>query len=248
MQRVAIARALVHDPDILLADEPTGALDSETSVQVMDLLKEVAQDRLVVMVTHNPELAEQDATRIVRLKDGRITDDTDPYDPEAESAPVHRNLGRASMSARTALSLSFHNLWTKKVRTLLVAFAGSIGIIGIAMILSMSNGANRYIQSVQEEALQDYPLTVTDTVETPQEREFAFVFILHPDVEVAFDESHTRAVLTNADVKAEALFPFPAEALPGTGFVDFRKVPLKRIVMRRRSPSGEFRTQFRVLG
>ena len=163
MQRVAIARALVNDPDILLADEPTGALDSETSVQVMDLLKEVAQDRLVVMVTHNPELAEQYATRIVRLKDGRITDDTDPYDPEAESAPVHRNLGRASMSARTALSLSFHNLWTKKVRTLLVAFAGSIGIIGIAMILSMSNGVDRYIQSVEEDTLKSYPLQITDS-------------------------------------------------------------------------------------
>ncbi len=163
MQRVAIARALVNDPDILLADEPTGALDSETSVQVMDLLKEVARDRLVVMVTHNPELAEAYATRIVRLKDGRITDDTDPYDPEAEGTPVHRNLGRASMSPLTALSLSFNNLWTKKVRTLLVAFAGSIGIIGIAMILSMSNGVDRYIQSVEEDTLKSYPLQITDS-------------------------------------------------------------------------------------
>ena len=163
MQRVAIARALVNDPDVLLADEPTGALDSETSVQVMELLKEVARDRLVVMVTHNPELADQYATRIVRLKDGQITDDTDPYDPETETPAVHKNLGRAFMSPLTALSLSFHNLWTKKVRTLLVAFAGSIGIIGIAMILSMSNGVDRYIQSVEEDTLKSYPLQITDS-------------------------------------------------------------------------------------
>ena len=163
MQRVAIARALVNDPDILLADEPTGALDSETSVQVMELLKEVASDRLVVMVTHNPELADQYATRIVRLKDGHIIDDTDPFDPEAEGPAEHRNLGKASMSVLTALSLSFNNLWTKKVRTLLVAFAGSIGIIGIAMILSMSNGVDRYIQSVEEDTLKSYPLQITDS-------------------------------------------------------------------------------------
>ena len=130
MQRVAIARALVNDPDILLADEPTGALDSETSVQVMELLKEVAKDRLVVMVTHNPELAQQYATRIVNLKDGSIIADSDPYEPEetGQQAPVHRNMGRASMSFLTALSLSFHNLRTKKARTLLTSFAGSIGI------------------------------------------------------------------------------------------------------------------------
>ena len=163
MQRVAIARALVNDPDILLADEPTGALDSETSLQVMDLLKEVARDRLVVMVTHNPELADEYATRIVRLKDGRITDDSDPYQPETAEPGVHRNLGRAFMSPLTALSLSFNNLWTKKVRTLLVAFAGSIGIIGIAMILSMSNGVDRYIQSVEEYTLKSYPLQITDS-------------------------------------------------------------------------------------
>ena len=163
MQRVAIARALVNDPDILLADEPTGALDSETSVQVMELLKQVARDRLVVMVTHNPELADQYATRIVRLKDGKITDDSDPFDPSVETPAVHRNLGKASMSWLTALSLSFNNLWTKKVRTLLVAFAGSIGIIGIAMILSMSNGVDRYIQSVEEDTLKSYPLQITDS-------------------------------------------------------------------------------------
>ena len=163
MQRVAIARALVNNPDILLADEPTGALDSETSLQVMDLLKEVARDRLVVMVTHNPELAEQYATRIVRLKDGRIIDDTDPCEPEGAEAGVHRNMGKSSMSRLTSLSLSFHNLWTKKVRTLLIAFAGSIGIIGIAMILSMSNGVDRYIQNVEQDTLKSYPLQITDS-------------------------------------------------------------------------------------
>ena len=165
MQRVAIARALVNDPDILLADEPTGALDSETSVQVMDLLKEVASDRLVVMVTHNPELAELYATRIVRLRDGRIIDDTDPCDPSEmkEPEPVNKKRRRSSMSFLTALNLSLKNLWTKKVRTLLVAFAGSIGIIGIAAILSMSNGADTYIRNVQEETLKSYPLSITGT-------------------------------------------------------------------------------------
>ena len=163
MQRVAIARALVNDPDILLADEPTGALDTETSIQVMDLLKEVAKDRLVVMVTHNPELAEEYATRIVKLKDGRITADSDPFEPEMKSdalAPVHRNLGKASMSFLTALALSFNNLWTKKTRTILVAFAGSIGIIGIALILSLSNGINTYIDRIEAQTLSQYPLSI----------------------------------------------------------------------------------------
>ncbi len=163
MQRVAIARALVNDPDILLADEPTGALDSETAIQVMEALKAISDKKLVIMVTHNPELAERYATRIVRLKDGRIVGDTDPFDPGAEPEGVHRSPGKASMSFLTALSLSFNNLWTKKVRTLLVAFAGSIGIIGIAMILSMSNGVDRYIQNVEEDTLKSYPLQITDS-------------------------------------------------------------------------------------
>ena len=162
MQRVAIARALVNDPDILLADEPTGALDSETSVQVMELLKEVAKDRLVVMVTHNPELAASYATRTVHLKDGTVTDDTDPYTPPAQTAPpVHRNMGRASMSPLTSLALSFNNLRTKLARTLLTALAGSIGIIGIALIASLSNGADLYIQSVERDTLKSYPLEIT---------------------------------------------------------------------------------------
>ena len=162
MQRVAIARALVNDPDILLADEPTGALDSETSLQVMDLLKEVASDRLVVMVTHNPELAETYATRIVTLMDGAITSDSDPYRPESGKS-VHKNMGRSSMSFFTALALSFNNLRTKKARTILVSFAGSIGIIGIALILSLSHGANQYIHNMEEESLHSYPLTISDT-------------------------------------------------------------------------------------
>src|SRR5699024_6707093 len=139
MQRVAIARALVNDPDILLADEPTGALDSDTSIQVMELLKEVAKDRLVIMVTHNPELAEKYATRIVKLRDGRIRADSMPYEMDEETLeePRYKNMGKASMSFRTALSLSFNNLRTKKGRTLLTSFAGSIGIIGIALILSL---------------------------------------------------------------------------------------------------------------
>ena len=162
MQRVAIARALVNDPDILLADEPTGALDTETSVQVMELLKEVAKDRLVVMVTHNPELAQEYATRIVKLRDGKIVDDTDPYevDESALEPPKHKNMGKASMSFFTALALSFNNLRTKKARTLLTAFAGSIGIIGIAMILALSTGVKNYISDVQKDTMNSYPVTI----------------------------------------------------------------------------------------
>ena len=165
MQRVAIARALVNNPDILLADEPTGALDSDTSIQVMELLKEVAKDRLVVMVTHNPELAEQYATRIVRLRDGVIQSDTAPFTPDdsAQVPPVHKNLGHSSMSPLTALALSFNNLLTKKTRTLLTAFAGSIGIIGIALILSLSAGVSNYIQEMERSTLSEYPLQISTT-------------------------------------------------------------------------------------
>ena len=168
MQRVAIARALVNNPDILLADEPTGALDSETSVQIMDLLKEVAKDRLVVMVTHNPELAYEYANRIVRVKDGRIVDDSNPFElvlPE-QMTPKHKNMGHSSMSFLTALALSFNNLKTKLARTLLTAFAGSIGIIGIALILSLSTGFQLYIDKIQEDTLSNYPLTIqTETAD-----------------------------------------------------------------------------------
>ena len=161
MQRVAIARALINDPDILLADEPTGALDSETSVQIMELLKEIAQDKLVIMVTHNPDLAERYSTRIVRLLDGEIKGDTDPFDPESVPAKISdTSKKRPSMSFLTALSLSLNNLMTKKARTILTAFAGSIGIIGIALILSLSNGIQTYIDRVQEDTLSSYPLTI----------------------------------------------------------------------------------------
>lgn len=161
MQRVAIARALVNNPDILLADEPTGALDSDTSMQVMELLKEVAKERLVVMVTHNPELAQEYATRIVRVKDGVILEDTDPFIIEEEKEVIeHKNMGKSSMSFLTALSLSFNNLRTKKARTFLTAFAGSIGIIGIALILSLSTGVNTYIEDIQKDTMTSYPIAI----------------------------------------------------------------------------------------
>ena len=161
MQRVAIARALVNDPDILLADEPTGALDTETSIQVMELLKEVAKDRLVVMVTHNPELAEAYSTRIVKLRDGKVVSDSDPYIPESAAVPPKKKTGRAKMGFLTSLALSFNNLLTKKGRTLLTAFAGSIGIIGIALILALSTGVNDYISSIQKETMTSYPITIS---------------------------------------------------------------------------------------
>ena len=161
MQRVAIARALVNDPDILLADEPTGALDTQTSIQVLDILKEIAKDKLVIMVTHNPELAERYSTRIVKLRDGEITDDSNPFEPEKEERESTANKEKKpSMSFLTALSLSLNNLMTKKTRTILTAFAGSIGIIGIALILSLSTGINNYIDSIQQDAMDSFPLTV----------------------------------------------------------------------------------------
>ena len=176
MQRVAIARALVNNPAILLADEPTGALDSDTSVQIMDLLREIAGDRLIIMVTHNPELANTYASRIIRLKDGRVTDDSDPYTDEQAQADLKaaadaskqaspkktrkQRKQKTSMSFFTALSLSLHNLLTKKTRTILTSFAGSIGIIGIALILALSNGIQTYIDSVQEETLSSYPISI----------------------------------------------------------------------------------------
>ena len=197
MQRVAIARALVNNPDILLADEPTGALDSDTSIQVMELLKEVAKDRLVVMVTHNPELAEQYATRIVRLRDGMIQSDTAPFAPDDSALvpPVHKNLGRSSMSPLTALALSFNNLLTKKTRTLLTAFAGSIGIIGIALILSLSAGVSNYIQEMERSTLSEYPLQISTTG-------VDLAALLDP-------ESYTSAVANNTNVGATSASSTP---------------------------------------
>ena len=167
MQRVAIARALVNNPDILLLDEPTGALDTKTSIQIMELIKEIAKDKLVIMVTHNPELANEYANRIIELKDGKITSDTNPYDGKVdtkEDLEIQKEKSKkTSMSLKTALSLSLNNLMTKKGRTLLTAFAGSIGIIGIALILSLSNGVSEYITRVQEETLTSYPLTIQES-------------------------------------------------------------------------------------
>ncbi len=161
MQRVAIARALVGNPDILLADEPTGALDTKTSIQIMELLKEISKEKLVIMVTHNPELAESYSTRIIKLLDGNITDDTNPYKKE-ETSPEENKLGKTNMSFTTALSLSLNNLLTKKGRTILTAFAGSIGIIGIALILSLSSGMQAYIDKVEEDTLSSYPITLQE--------------------------------------------------------------------------------------
>ena len=183
MQRVAIARALINDPDILLADEPTGALDSETSVQVMEILKEVARDRLVIMVTHNPELAERYSTRIIRLLDGSVVDDTQPCTADEPQAPRPARTGRTSMSFLTALSLSLHNLMTKKARTILIAFAGSIGIIGIALILSLSSGVQSLIDRMERETLSSYPLTIQkNTVD------FSSMMNMQADVEQTTDE------------------------------------------------------------
>ena len=207
MQRVAIARALVNRPSILLADEPTGALDSDTGEQVMELLKEVSRDHLVVMVTHNPDLAERYATRIVRLRDGRITDDSDPYDPEDVSQaglkePAETAAGavcpeagtaagagrRPSMSFLTALSLSVSNLLSKKTRTILVAFAASIGIVGIALILSLSNGANAYIRQMEQDSLSQYPIEITSSAFSMEQTMMAFAAMRQGAGEAAGDQ------------------------------------------------------------
>lgn len=189
MQRVAIARALINDPEILLADEPTGALDSRTSAQVMALLTEIANDRLVIMVTHNPELAETYATRTVNLLDGRIADDSNPYRPEEDAARLsQKSVRKTSMSFLTAIALSFNNLMTKKGRTLMTAFAGSIGIIGIAAILALANGVNEYIASVEEDALSLYPLTIQS-----QGMDFTALFGASSDMAGGTDESDSGA-------------------------------------------------------
>ncbi len=190
MQRVAIARALINDPDILLADEPTGALDSETSIQIMEILKEIAKDKLIIMVTHNPDLAEKYANRIVRLVDGNITGDSNPCDEEDEIKSKPDKVRKTSMSFFTALSLSLNNLMTKKGRTILTAFAGSIGIIGIALILSLSNGVQVYIDDIQRDTLASYPLTI-------EESSTDISSFFNSSMETAVDsenERHTRSL------------------------------------------------------
>ena len=164
MQRVAIARALVNDPEIILADEPTGALDTKTSVQIMEILKKISKDRLIIMVTHNPDLAEKYSSRIIKILDGKITDDSNPYSVEEEEKEdrTSKANSKVSMNFLTALSLSLNNLMTKKGRTILTSFAGSIGIIGIALILSLSSGMQAYINRVEEDTLSSYPITVQE--------------------------------------------------------------------------------------
>ena len=196
MQRVAIARALVNDPEILLADEPTGALDSVTSVQVMDLLKEVAKDRLVIMVTHNPDLAKEYSTRIIKLKDGEIIGDSNPYDGKNEKKEnFHKKVKKNFMSFKTALSLSLNNLATKKGRTILTAFAGAIGIIGIALIASMSNGVNEYISGVEEDTLSSYPISIESATIDASSLLESFRSMREEDTEVEKDTVKTNNIM-----------------------------------------------------
>lgn len=202
MQRVAIARALINNPDILLADEPTGALDSDTSVQVMELLKEVAKDRLVVMVTHNPELAQQYATRIVSLKDGKIISDSNEFVVDEKTEIAHyENMGKSKMNYLTALSLSFNNLLTKKGRTILTAFAGSIGIIGIALILSLSNGVNQYISDIQRDTMTSYPISITDeSIDLTSLMDMRGKTVEAMTTEASFDEAQVSAGYTELEL------------------------------------------------
>lgn len=208
MQRVAIARALVNDPDILLADEPTGALDTKTSVQIMEILKEISKDRLIIMVTHNPELAEKYSTRIINLLDGEVTSDSKPYSSKKEEKEKKKEekkkAKKTSMSFLTAMNLSLNNLMTKKGRTILTAFAGSIGIIGIALILSISNGVQQYITNVEEEALTSYPLTVQEeTVEISD-----LITTLQPDAD---KEVHEDGKIYSNDIMSKMMSTMSAK-------------------------------------
>ena len=208
MQRVAIARALVNDPDILLADEPTGALDTKTSVQIMEILKEISKDRLIIMVTHNPDLADKYSTRIINLLDGEVTSDSKPYSSKKEEKEKKKEekkkAKKTSMSFLTAMNLSLNNLMTKKGRTILTAFAGSIGIIGIALILSISNGVQQYINNVEEETLTSYPLTVQEeTVEISD-----LITTLQPDAD---KEVHEDGKIYSNDVMSEMMATMSAK-------------------------------------
>ena len=200
MQRVAIARALVNDPDIVLADEPTGALDSETSKQIMEILKKISNDKLVIMVTHNPEIAEKYSTRIIKLKDGKIIDDSNPYDGKINTKETLDNEIKKSnktvMSSKTAFSLSLNNLMTKKGRTILTAFAGSIGIIGIALIMSLSNGLNSYIKQVEEDTLSSYPLTLDKTT-VDQMTLMETLLKNNEDINTKFDKVYSNNIMSD---------------------------------------------------
>ena len=200
MQRVAIARALVNDPDIVLADEPTGALDSETSKQIMEILKKISNDKLVIMVTHNPEIAEKYSTRIIKLKDGKIIDDSNPYDGKINTKETLENEIKKSnktvMSSKTAFSLSLNNLMTKKGRTILTAFAGSIGIIGIALIMSLSNGLNSYIKQVEEDTLSSYPLTLDKTT-VDQMTMMETLLKNNEDINTKFDKVYSNNIMSD---------------------------------------------------
>ena len=200
MQRVAIARALVNDPDIVLADEPTGALDSETSKQIMEILKKISNDKLVIMVTHNPEIAEKYSTRIIKLKDGKIIDDSNPYDGKINTKETLENEIKKSnktvMSSKTAFSLSLNNLMTKKGRTILTAFAGSIGIIGIALIMSLSNGLNSYIKQVEEDTLSSYPLTLDKTT-VDQMTLMETLLKNNEDINTKFDKVYSNNIMSD---------------------------------------------------
>lgn len=236
MQRVAIARALINNPDILLADEPTGALDSETSIQVMELLKEIAKDRLVILVTHNPELAEQYATRIVRVKDGNIVSDSNPYEPpEVKEAATGRRK-RVSMSFFTAVSLSLNNLLTKKGRTLLTSFAGSIGIIGIALILSLSTGINNYINAVQEETLSSYPISINKET---TDMSGAFANIMEKHVEEISEGANEETVKANTAVY-EIFNAMNSTAKQKNNMKDFKKFIDGNEVMQEKSAAIDY--------
>lgn len=195
MQRVAIARALVNDPDIILADEPTGALDTETSVQIMEILKDISKDKLIVMVTHNPDLAEKYSSRVIKALDGKVISDSNPYteDDKKNEGELKAKSGKTSMNFLTALSLSLNNLMTKKGRTFLTAFAGSIGIIGIALILSLSHGVNDYIAKVQEDTLSNYPLTIYE--ESVDASSIMEVFMNDEDKEYNDDKIHSKQLV-----------------------------------------------------
>ena len=217
MQRVAIARALVNDPEILLADEPTGALDSNTSIQVMEILKNIAKDRLVIMVTHNPEIAEKYSNRIIKLKDGKVIDDSNPFDTKKEKDEKDEKTSKTSMSFFTALSLSLNNLLTKKGRTVLTAFAGSIGIIGIALILSLSSGVKTYIDDIQKETMLSYPIQIE-----AESVDFSSIFQAGMKNSEKKDANHKKDAIYSNNSSVEMVSSV-ADSISKNNLTDFKK-------------------------